>query len=91
MAEDKIFANGFSFKRRDNAPEWHLGQVGIKVDEAIEFLREHESKGWVNLDLNKSKAGKAYLELNTWRPEPRDESEQEEEPDDDGATDDLPF
>ena len=38
MADEKIFADGFSFKRNDNAPEFVVGKQSIKVDEAIAFL-----------------------------------------------------
>ena len=39
MADEKIFADGFSFKRNDNAPEFVVGKQSIKVDEAIAFLK----------------------------------------------------
>ena len=33
MAEEKkIFANGFSFKRNENAPDFVIGKHSIKVD-----------------------------------------------------------
>ena len=40
MAEDKIFADGFSFKRRENAPDFVVGNVNVKVDDAIAFLKK---------------------------------------------------
>lgn len=39
MAEEKIFADGFSFKRNDNAPEFVVGKMSIKMDEAIAFVK----------------------------------------------------
>ena len=45
MAEDKIFADGFSFKRRENAPDFVVGNVNVKVDDAIAFLKENNKTG----------------------------------------------
>ncbi len=66
MAEDKIFAEGFSFKRRDNAPEFVVGRQSIKVDEAVAWLKSHAKNGWVNLDIKKARGGNYYCELDTW-------------------------
>ena len=44
MAEDKIFANGFSFKRNANAPDFVVGKQAIKVDEAVAFLQANQKK-----------------------------------------------
>ena len=66
MANDKIFANGFIFKRNDNAPDFVIGNISIKVDDAIKFIQDHTKNGWVNLKINKSQNGKAYIELDTW-------------------------
>jgi hypothetical protein len=68
MAEqqEKIFADGFSFKRREGAPEFVIGRQSIKVDEAIAFLKQHQKNGWVNLDVKKSQKGTYYCELDTW-------------------------
>jgi hypothetical protein len=86
MAEDKIFADGFIFKRKDNAPEFVIGAMSVKVDEAISFLKEHQKNGWVNLDVKQSKSGKYYLELDTWVPKPQNNTEEVEQ-----ENDDLPF
>ena len=63
---EKVFANGFSFKRREGAPEFVIGQQSIKVDEAIAFLKENQKNGWVNLNVNKARSGKLYVELDTF-------------------------
>ncbi len=66
---DKIFSDGIFFKeKRVGAPDFVLGGLDFKVDEAIEFLKKHKNdKGYVNLDLKVSKGGKKYLELNTYQ------------------------
>ena len=48
---DKVFADGFSFKRRDNAPEFVIGNLSIKVEDAIPFLKGNARNGWVNLNV----------------------------------------
>jgi hypothetical protein len=66
---DKVFAKGFSFKRNDNAPEFVVGKLSLKADEAIQFIKDNSSNGWVNLDVKKSKEGKFYIELDTFKKE----------------------
>lgn len=94
--EEKVFAEGFIFKRRENAPEFVIGNISIKVDEAIAFLRKHEKNGWVNLNAKTARSGNPYLELDTWeatnkknegaklKQAPTPEPEDEDDPD-------LPF
>ena len=68
MSEEKIFAEGFSFKRRENAPEFVVGRQSIKVDEAVAFLNKHAKNGWVNLDIKQGRSGNYYVELDTFEP-----------------------
>jgi|TARA_R100000278_G_scaffold115359_1_gene94209 hypothetical protein len=68
MAEDKIFADGFSFKRRENAPDFVVGNVNVKVDDAIAFLKKNNKKGWCTLNINQARSGNYYMELDTWEP-----------------------
>jgi len=84
--DEKIFAEGFSFKKQDNAPDFVVGRVSVKCDEAISFMKEHQSNGWINLNIKYAKSGNPYMELDTWKPTERKEetaSIQEDE--------DLPF
>lgn len=64
--KDKVFADGIIFKRNDNAPQWAIGKLSFKVEEAIAFLQANEKKGWVNLNINQSQNGKYYIEVDTW-------------------------
>lgn len=70
---DKTFADGFSWKRRDSAPDFVVGNLAIKVEDAIPFLKTHSKNGWVNLNVMTSSAGKPYVELDTFVPKPREE------------------
>lgn len=76
--QEKIFADGFIFKRRDNAPDFVIGSISVKVDEAITFLKNNEKKGWVNMQVKKGRSGNPYIELDTF--EPKGKSEPKEEP-----------
>lgn len=72
MSDNKaIFPIGIYFDRpRDNAPDFIKGKISIKVDDAIPFLKTYRSeRGYVTLDLKKSRDGKLYLQLNTFVPE----------------------
>ena len=84
---EKVFADGFIFKRNEKAPEWVVGSMSIKVDEAMAFLAQNESKGWVNLNVNIGKSGKPYVELDTWKPKTTKNNDVFEESDDE----DVPF
>lgn len=66
--EEKIFAEGFVFKRNEKAPEFVIGRMSIKVDEAIAFLKKHEDNGWTNLGVKQARSGNYYVELDTFKP-----------------------
>jgi len=68
MAEEKIFADGFSFKRQENAPDFVVGRLSIKVEDAAAFLKTNQKDGWVNLNVKTARSGNHYLELDTYEP-----------------------
>jgi hypothetical protein len=69
MAQDeKIFADGFSFKRNEKAPDFVVGRLSMKADEAVAFIRQHEKGGWVNLNIKTARSGNHYIELDTYEP-----------------------
>ena len=80
MQNEKVFVEGFIFKRKDEAPDFVIGNISIKKDELIAFMEEHASEdGWVNISVKKSKGGKIYSELDTWKPTKKKEVEEDEE------------
>ena len=94
MAQDeKIFADGFLFKRNEKAPEFVVGRMSIKIEEAVAFMTKHQKGGWVNLDVKTARSGNYYIELDTFeakgketastKPAPKPTQQEEE--------DDLPF
>lgn len=86
--KEKVFADGFSFKRRENAPDFVVGRCSIKIDDAISFLKSNEKNGWVNLNINQAKSGSYYMELDTFEPKKKAESKPVET---EAETEDLPF
>lgn len=70
--EEKIFADGFVFKRNEKAPDFVIGRMSIKVEEAIAFLKQHEENGWVNLGVKTARSGNFYVELDTFKPKSDD-------------------
>jgi len=68
MTNEKIFAEGFSFKRQENAPDFVVGRLSMKVAEAIAFLRKHEKNDWVNISIKYGRSGNPYCELDTYEP-----------------------
>jgi len=67
--KEKIFADGFSFKTRPNQPDFVVGRMSIKVEDALLFLKENAKNGWVNLNINIARSGNPYVELDTFVPE----------------------
>lgn len=82
---EKVFADGFMFKMNPNSPEWVVGSLSLKAEDAITFIQKHTDKGWVNLKINIGKSGKPYVELDTWKPETKTEPVMAE------STNGLPF
>jgi hypothetical protein len=68
MAEDKIFADGFSFKRQENAPDFVVGRLSMKVEDAIAFMKKHAKAGWINFNIKTARSGNHYVELDTYEP-----------------------
>ncbi len=66
--KEKIFADGFRFERKENAPTFVVGRMSIKVDEAIAFLKSYEKAGWVNLNILNGRSGNPYVELDMYEP-----------------------
>lgn len=69
MAE-KTFAKGFyGTMKPQNAPSFVLGRISIKVEDAIQWLKENKNdKGYVNLDVNEGRDGKMSIFLNEYKP-----------------------
>jgi len=98
---DKIFAGGMRFEKpKEGTPDFVKGRLSFKVDEAVEFLQKYKNeKGWVNVDLLKSKEkGTLYLQLNDWKPKEQEDAKRENKgvdpidyPEEDINPEDIPF
>ena len=65
-ANEKIFTEGLIVKINDNAPDFVIGNLSVKVDEFKPFLDKHTKNGWVNIDIKQARGGNYYCELDTW-------------------------
>ena len=88
---EKIFTDGMIVKRNDNAPEFVISNISIKVEEFTKFLGKHNKNGWVNIDVLKSKNGKYYGQINNWQPNQNDVVTNTNTASNDNQSDDLPF
>lgn len=86
--DEKVFADGFIFKRNEKAPEFVIGRLSIKVEDAISFLKQHQKAGWTNLDIKKARSGNYYIELDTYEPKTDDSSVVQSQP---AESSELPF
>lgn len=91
MSKEKVFADGFLFKRRENAPDFVIGNISVKVEEAVAFLNTHSKNGWVNLNVLNSQAGKPYIELDTFVPKQQGNQVKQEVAEIEVDGGDLPF
>ena len=93
MAQDqeKIFADGFVFKRNEKAPDFVVGRLSIKVDEAVAFIKQHAKGGWVNLNVKTARTGNFYIELDTFDPNQKSEAQTQAPAPLAQEDDDLPF
>ena len=70
MDSTKKFVDGMRFELpSEKAPDFVKGKISIKVDSFINFANANKTEsGWLNIDLKVGKSGKAYAELNEWKP-----------------------
>jgi hypothetical protein len=68
MNEAKYAEGIFYNPKNPKAPEFVLGGISIKREEALNWLAKEDGE-WVNLDIKVSKkTGKPYLQVNEWKP-----------------------
>lgn len=89
---DIKFVDGLMVKdKHEKAPDFVKCHISIKRKELIAWLSS-ESDEWINLDVKRSKGGKLYAEVNTWKPENRQEpAPASGEPAGGFDDDDIPF
>lgn len=73
--KERVFAEGFSFKRNESAPDYVVGRLSLKVDDAVAFIKKHaNTNGWVNLSIMYGRSGNPYVELDTYEPAKQDDA-----------------
>ena len=83
-----IFADGFIARRRDDAQNFLITKLSLKVSEALEFIKKHEKDGWLNLEVKRGRSGGLYVALDTYDPQKKGDQPVEQPVED---TDDMPF
>ena len=72
MSDEINFVNGLIFKLpHPQAPEFVKGKISVKVADFGQWLRDNKDSikdGWINCEVKVSRAGKAYICLDTFVP-----------------------
>lgn len=76
---ENIFIDGMIVKRpSEKAPDFIKANISVNAERFIEFLNTYKNvKGWLDIDLKKSKEGKLYLTLNQFKPRQKDETSED--------------
>lgn len=70
---EPTFVTGLFYKKpHPKAPEYVLGNLSAKREEFIAFLTLQTGE-WVNMVIKESKAGKAYVQIDDWKPKQQDD------------------
>jgi hypothetical protein len=73
--KERVFADGFSFKRNESAPDYVVGRLSLKVDDAVAFIKKHaNTNGWINMSIMYGRSGNPYVELDTYEPAKQDDA-----------------
>lgn len=65
---DIVFVDGLIVKEHTFGDGGTIQKLSFKVEEMIQFLQLHNNDGWVNAVITKSREGKPYAKLDTWKP-----------------------
>lgn len=82
---ETIFAEGLIVKKNENAPDFVLCNLSVKVEEFEKFMKANSKNGWVNLSVLMGKSGKPYAKLDTYEPKEETVAQAVQH------SDDLPF
>lgn len=66
--KEVVFADGFIAKRKDNAKDFLIVNLALKVDEAVAFIEKNAKGDWINLEVKRARNGKLYVALDTFVP-----------------------
>ncbi len=67
--ENKFIDGLFVHQPNEKAPDWVVGNLSFNATKFTKYLADNrDEKGWVNVDLLRSKAGELYAKKNEWKP-----------------------
>jgi len=66
---DKVFAEGLYFFESDK--DFIIGKLSVNQNQFQSWLATQvpDEKGFIKLDILRSKEGKPYVQLNNWKPQ----------------------
>lgn len=75
--KETIFTDGLVIRMpSEKAPDYILLKVAVKAHKFFQWCQNHQDeKGWVNITIKRSQKGTIYADLDTWKPEKKDEYE----------------
>ena len=91
---ENVFVKGLYAKKHEKSPDFVICNLSYKVDEFIQFLKENEKNGYVNIQVLKSKEkGTLYSVLDNFEPKKLNDvkNKEEDNPFNSDADKDLPF
>ena len=91
---ENVFVKGLYAKKHEKSPDFVICNLSYKVDEFIQFLKENEKNGCVNIQVLKSKEkGTLYSVLDNFEPKKLNDvkNKEEDNPFNSDADKDLPF
>lgn len=73
MAEEKVFPKGLMiFPKKENQPEFVIGSMVVDVDNIAndnsQYLTDYQGKRQLRVQILKSREGKVYMQVDTWKP-----------------------
>jgi hypothetical protein len=79
MAQEAIFAEGISvFQPRETAPDFVLGEVVVDVNQFVNWVKQNQTylgnDKKLRLNLKRSQNGKPYMDVNTYKPQPKQQA-----------------
>ena len=91
MTDEKQFVDGLIVK--EGKQEFIKLSLSIKKQDFTKWYKNqlsNKDEDWINIDVKKSKSGKLYAELNSWKPK-KQEDNQELKSLKDSVPEDIPF
>lgn len=75
--KETIFTDGLVFRMpSEKAPDFILLQMAVNSTKFFRWCQEHQDeRGWVNITIKRSQKGTVYADLDTWKPQKKEDYE----------------